>query len=457
MLQPNLRGRRWPGLRPGKKGTSGLAALATVATALAIPGMASAATIVNAKSSCSPNATKITFWAWVPGISRAVTAFNASHPSICVTLSDVGAGVPEYVKLAQAAKAGHGEPDVAEVEYDELPSFEITHSVVSLVPYGANKVKNDFVPWVWKEVSQGSGVYAVPGDTGPMATYYNSKLFAKFHITPPATWAQFAKDAANLHKADPSVYMTNFAAEDLQWMLSLMAQYGAWPFTYTGGANLGINFTGPKQMAFANYWQKLLAAHDVNSTTDVSTTSSHDLNQGIDALWLSAAWGPSYLAPNVTKLSLGAWRAAPLPQWAAGQDIAANWGGSAYPVFSQSRHPKQAAIFALWLNDTMASWNITKTAPSLLFPSYKPLLQSPSFLNLTVPISGNSHPYVVFSHSAAKAPYVNWPPIMTEAGNDATTAFAGILNGKETLPAAFKSFQQTLVNYAKSEGFHVTT
>lgn len=457
MTKRNLRDRRSAGLRRYKAGAGAIAALAAATAGLAAPGTASAATVANAgKSSCSASATKLTFWAWVPGISRAVAAFNASHPSICVKLSDVGAGDPEYVKLAQAAKAGTGEPDVAEVEYDELPSFEITHSVINLAPYGANKVKNDFVPWVWQEVSSGSAVYAMPGDTGPMATYYNSKLFAKYGLKPPTTWAQFASEAATLHKDDPSAYMTNFSATDLQWVMALMDQYGAWPFKYTGGSNLTINWTGPKQMAFANYWQKLLAAHDVNATTDVSTTSFSDMDKGIDALWLSSAWGPSYFAPDA-KLTVGDWRAAPLPQWSAGQDVAANWGGSSYPVFSQSKHPKQAAEFATWLNATMASWNITKTAPSLLFPSFKPLLQSPSFTSITVPLSGSSHPYTVFAKAAAKATFEDWPPIMTEALTQSATVFAGVMNGKETLPAAFKSFQNTLVKYAKSEGFKVTT
>ena len=164
-------------------------------------------------------------------MGRAVTEFNKTHPSICVTQEDVGAGSPEYVKIADALKAGSGAPDVAEVEFDELPSFEVTHNVVNLVPYGANKYKNDFVPWAWKKVSQGPAVYAMPGDAGPMAFYYNTKLLAKYHITPPATWAQFASAAAALKKADPSAYMTNFSATDLQWVMSLMAQDNAWPFT----------------------------------------------------------------------------------------------------------------------------------------------------------------------------------------------------------------------------------
>ena len=85
------------------------------------------------------------------------------------------------------------------------------------------------------------------------------------------------------------------------------------------------------------------------------------MDKGIDASWLSSAWGPSYFAPDA-KASVGAWRAAPLPQWTAGANVAANWGGSTYPVFAQSQHPQQAAEFAEWLNANSASSSLKPTA-----------------------------------------------------------------------------------------------
>src|SRR3984957_14671233 len=178
-------------------------------TAAAAP---SAGTTLVAGSSCkSSSATKITFWAWVPGFGRAVNEFNKTHPSICVTQEDVGADAPESIKISDALKARSGAPDVAEVEFDELPSFEITHNVVNLTKYGANNYKSDFVPWAWSEVSQGSGVYAMPSDSGPMGFYYNARELAKYKLKPPATWAQFASEAAALHKANSAAYLTNYA------------------------------------------------------------------------------------------------------------------------------------------------------------------------------------------------------------------------------------------------------
>jgi multiple sugar transport system substrate-binding protein len=449
---------RWPRTAVCLVALSGLVALTACSSSPSHGGSSSPSPTgsVLAGGSCKSGATKITFWAWVPGIGRAVDAYNKSHPSICVTLEDVGAGDPEYTKLSDALKAGSGAPDVAEVEFDELPSFEVQHQVVNLAKYGASAYASDFVPWAWQEVSQGSAVYAMPSDSGPVGFYYNANQLSRYHISPPATWAQLATEAAALHAHNSSDYLTSFAGTDLQWIMSLMAQDGAFPFGYTGGSKVTIDWTGPAQTAFASYWQNLLSKHLVNTVTDVSAPAFTDMDRGIDASWISSAWGPSYFAPDA-KVSVGDWRAAPLPQWKAGSTVAANWGGSTYPVFTQSAHPQQAAQFSEWLCANSASWDIVKTPPSSLFPTYKPLLDSSSFKNLTYPISGSSTPNVAFTAAAPEISSVQWPPFMTYALTQSTTTFAGVMNGKETLQSAFSAFQSQLVNYAKQQGFTVST
>jgi multiple sugar transport system substrate-binding protein len=280
---------------------------------------------VIAGGSCKSGATKITFWAWVPGIGRAVTAFNASHPTICVALESPGAGEQEYTPLSNALKAGSGAPDVAEVEFDELPSFEVQKYVVDLSKYGANKYKNLFAPWAWSQVSQGSAVYAMPSDFGPMAFYYNAPLLAKYHLTPPATWAEFAADAVKVHKANASAYLLNFSPDDLQKLMNLMGQAGAWPFRYSGGSSVTINWTGPAQMRFASYWQNLINQHVVSTitTANANPVPNTNLDKGVTASDIYSAWAPSYFAPNA-KATLGKWRAAPIPQWTPGANVNAD-------------------------------------------------------------------------------------------------------------------------------------
>src|SRR6201996_2634029 len=262
------------------------------------------ASVLAGGASCSASATKITFWAWVPGVSRAVTAFNKSHPSICVTLENPGAGLNEYTPLSNALKAGSGAPDVAEIEFDELPSFEIQKQVVDLTKYGANKYKNDFVSWAWQEVSQGSAVYAMPSDAGPAGFYYNAKLMAQYHLSPPSTWAQFATEAATLHKANAKVYLANFSATDLQWLLTAMAQDNAFPYTYSGGSKVGINWTGSAQMQFASYWQKLISAKEISTVNDANNSPlpNQNLDNGVTlSSPLNSAWAPSYFQPDAKK------------------------------------------------------------------------------------------------------------------------------------------------------------
>ena len=116
--RPGTRGRRSPVART-VAWLAGAAAVSVLAACGGSSGTTSSSSSGNSAPSPTPgttvlagascqesSATKITFWAWVPGISRAVNQFNKTHPSICVTLEDVGAGDPQYVKITDALKAG---------------------------------------------------------------------------------------------------------------------------------------------------------------------------------------------------------------------------------------------------------------------------------------------------------------------------------------------------------------
>jgi multiple sugar transport system substrate-binding protein len=451
-------------MRWWRAGASGVSALAMLGGVLiASDATASARTVpqpaasypTNTVKACKSGGVQVEFWDWVPGIYRMVDVFNETHPGICVKLDDVGAGDTEYVKLTDAIKASSGVPDVAEVEFDELPSYEITHSVVDLSKYGADKYKSLFAPFAWQEVSQGSAVYAMPGDAGPMDLFCNSAVLNQYHITIGSTWASFAAAAEKLHKANSAIYLASFDPEDMQYLVSVMAQDNAFPFSWNGSSKVTVDFTGANEMAFANYWQSLFSNGSIKAAADFQNAFWSDLNNGTYACWVASAWGPSYLAPNLTSKSLGNWRTYPLPQWKAGSNVAANWGGSTYPVFSASSHPAQAAEFSEWMNGTSQSWNIMKTAPSSLFPTYLPLLKQPAFQSISIPATGKTP---LFNQAAQAASHVlpaSWPPFMTYFL--ALTTTSNVLNGKGTLPADFKTLQNTMTSYAKSQGFTVSS
>ncbi|MEZ0108963.1 multiple sugar transport system substrate-binding protein [Catenulispora sp. EB89] len=404
---------------------------------------------------CAAGATPLTFWSWTTGYDLAVAEFNKTHPDVCVQLQNAGATTAEYVKLNDALKAHTGAPDVATIEYFELPSFEITHSLVDLSQYGVGSSQQDIAPVAWSQVSQGSAVYAMPVDLGPLALYYNEKQLTGAGVPVPTTWAQFADAADKLHAADPKAAITNFDPADIQPVLALMQQYNAFPFTYSGGDSLGVNFTGPAQTAFANYWQGLIDKHEVTTAADFSPAQWSNLDSGANAARLSPAWGPVGMQLSI-KQTVGDWRAAPLPQLQAGQSMSGNWGGSSLAVIAGSKHAKAAAEFVQWFGGSADAWKILSGPVAGAFPGYLPLLNSPALQDATLPISGSSKPNAVFATAAQNMTAAQWPPIMTAAATQWTSTFAGVTKGTETLPRAFQTFQQQMVKYAKDQGFKVT-
>ncbi|WP_231904886.1 sugar ABC transporter substrate-binding protein [Streptantibioticus cattleyicolor] len=444
--RPRGRRRRWAT-------ATGAAVLATVV--LVACGSIGDDTAASGGSGCHAGATGLTFWGWSAGYDLVVKKFNQTHPDICVRLENAGNASDEYVKVNDALKANSGTPDVAQIEYFALPSFEITKSLVDLAPYGVGDARADEAPAAWSQVTEGSAQYAMPVDLGPLGLYYNAKVFTEHDIAVPTTWSAFAAAADALHAADPKAAITNFDPVDAQPVLALMQQYGAFPFTYSGGDTLGIDFTGPAQTAFADLWQGMIDKKEVTTAADFSPAQWANLDSGANAARISPAWGPVGMQGSIKK-TIGDWRAAPMPQTRAGQDLEGNWGGSTLAVVKGTGHAKEAATFVKWFGGSADAWQILSGDVAGAFPGYLPLLNSPAFQSRTLPISGTSQPNKVFAKAARNTRPAQWPPIMTAVLTQWTSAFAGVTKGTETLAEAFKAFQQQMVTYAKAQGFTVT-
>ena len=406
-------------------------------------------------ASCSSGATQLTFWGWPAGYDLAVNEFNKTHPKICVALENAGASTAEYTKLSDALKAGSGTPDVATVEYFELPSFEITKSLVDLSDYGIGSAEKNEAPVAWSQVSQGSHVYAMPVDLGPLALFYNQKQFAAAGVSVPATWDEFASAAGTLHAKDASAAMTNFDPTNAQATLALMQQYDAFPFDYTGGSKVGIHFTGAKETQFAQYWQKLIDAKEVTTAADFSPAQWSNLDSGANAARLSPAWGPVGMQLSIKK-TIGDWVTAPLPQSTAGEKASGNWGGSSLAVIKGTKHAKEAAEFVKWFGGSDASWKILSGDVGGAFPAYLPLLNDSTFQGKTLPITGTTTPNTTFATAAKNVQAAPFPPIMTAALTQWSSTFAGVTKGDETLEQAFSKFQTQMTTYAKAQGFTVS-
>src|SRR5882757_8216881 len=65
--------------------------------------------------------TTLTFWSWVPDISKEIAVFEKKYPAIKINVVNAGQGgsgaTAEYTKLRTALKAGSGAPDLVQMEY----------------------------------------------------------------------------------------------------------------------------------------------------------------------------------------------------------------------------------------------------------------------------------------------------------------------------------------------------
>jgi multiple sugar transport system substrate-binding protein len=105
--------------------------------------------------------TELTFWTWVPDIDQEIALFQRKYPAIKVNAVNAGRGTPEYTKLRTALQAGTGAPDAVQIEYQYIPTFTISDSLLDLRPYGAEALRDRFVDWTWGDWQTGLATGAV--------------------------------------------------------------------------------------------------------------------------------------------------------------------------------------------------------------------------------------------------------------------------------------------------------
>ncbi|GIF00447.1 ABC transporter substrate-binding protein [Paractinoplanes rishiriensis] len=398
--------------------------------------------------------TTLTFWTWVPDIAKEVAVFQQKYPAIKVNVVNAGQGTPEYTKLRTALKAGTGAPDVVQMEFQYIPTFSLTKSLVDLRPYGAGALKPKFVDWTWSQVTGAGGeIWAIPQDTGPMGLLYRADIFDRYGIAVPKTWDEFAAAAEKLHTAAPGVYLTNLAANQAGTWHGLQWQAGAKPYRLNGTTvGLAVNDEASKKLS--GYWGDLVKRDLVSTDPDFTDNWFQGLNRGRYATWITAAWGPVFLSGSA-KSTAGKWRAAPLPQWTAGAEVSGNWGGSTTAVVQGTKNPIAAAKFAEFLNTDPATTKMFNTEQNF-FPATNDLLADPSFTGRTDPFYGGQEVNKMFAGiSATVDTGFQWPPFLDQSVTDWTDTVGKALADKGDVVAASDQWQQRLVKYAKDQGFEV--
>ena len=397
----------------------------------------------------------LSVWSWLPNFQAELDMCQAANPGIKFQLTNAGQAGPEYAKLRTALKARAGAPDIVQLELDMVRSFAQVRGLADLKPFGARDMASLYVPYTWKEVTDGERINALPWDSGPMGQIYREDISKAHGFEPPKTWDEFADTARSLVKAAPGTFLTNATFSEGGWVTGLLWQAGWRPFAVDGD-HITIRIKSDSSARFAAYWQKLIDAKAVDTSAGFTTDWYRSLAEGRYAVWLTAAWGPVFLQ-QFAQSSAGKWRAALLPQWDASKPTNGNYGGSALAITQTSPHKQEAATAIKWLLGQKAPAK-EFASRQFLFPTLNSLLQDQGFLDTPFPFFGGQTVDRVFAQASTQVGTdFQWSPFndyfIAQLGNE----FGAAAGSGGSLEAVFDRLQSRVDGFANDQGFTVST
>jgi multiple sugar transport system substrate-binding protein len=402
--------------------------------------------------SASEQHATITVWSWVKGLKAVVDEFNRTHQDVHVDYSEIPSGnAGGYAKLTQALKAGNA-PDVATIEYPQLPGYVADGSVQDITGKVTDFDKT-FTGAARGLVTLDGKQWAVPFDVSPMVLYYRKDLFAKYDLAVPKTWDEYAADAAAVQKADPAVKLADFNVQEGAPILAgLSWQAGGRWFKVEGDTwHVGINDSASQKVA--GYWQDLLAKGTIGVTAN-SQQYVQELTAGTVLSHLGAAWSAgSTIQANLPK-EAGQWAVAPLPSW-DGKPASAGYGGSTFAVTKDSKHQAADLTFITWLTtspDAVKARGVAGStypaATALVGPAKQTYLKDNTFW-------GSEDIYAQFDAAAASTSSDwTWGPAMNQTLSTLKDALAKA-PASGTIGQALQSTQDSTVSAIRGSGLKV--
>ncbi|MFD6330317.1 ABC transporter substrate-binding protein [Streptomyces niveus] len=392
----------------------------------------------------------VTVWAWEPTLEKVAADFQVKYPKVKINLVGERSGDKHYTALSNAISAEKGVPDIAQVEYFAVGQYSLTKGLTELSPFGAGKLADTYTPGPWNAVSDGDKVYGLPMDSGPMALFYNKRIFDKYEIAVPTTWDEYVDAARELHKADPKVFIANDAG-DAGFTTSMLWQAGSRPYT-VDGTKVKIDFADAGAKKYTDTWQPLLDEKllaPINGWTD---DWYKGLGDGTIATLTTGAWMPANFVTGVPKAA-GDWRAAPMPAWTKGDKASAENGGSSLALPALGKNKELAYAFAEYAN---AGDGVRTRVEQGAFPATTAELRSDEFRNTEFEYFGGQKANEIFADSAAGvADDWSYLPFQQYANSIFNDTVGKAYVSDTELTAGLKSWQDASVKYGKEQGFTV--
>ncbi|HTR90778.1 MAG TPA: extracellular solute-binding protein [Trebonia sp.] len=384
---------------------------AACALALAACGGPAASSGASASSSASSSAsasaggvvniTWQTMWsgATLTLLNQMVTKFNATHPGIHVTESNIPSATGDAKLLSEIAA---GDPPDVFTEWNPvLGGYAANGSIQALTPYLTGKYAG-LEKWMYPIAAAGGQYngtpYALPMSMNSWALYYNKSMLAAAGVsTPPTTLAELYADQAKEWK---------FSGNKLQ-------QIGFYP-TYTQGMEYFDSFFGAvncfdsagkyalESCAGAKAEANFLAQYDnypYSSVAALETAlgsvvggSADAFVAGKEGFYMSGPWEGAEMIPAENPAMKNNFGVVAFPNTVGGPST---FGQGNYNIIPKgAAHPQQALEFMAWLAgfdnqtfnaqiDTKGGW--MPASPTVVQqPAYQAWLKANPWLNVYI-------------------------------------------------------------------------
>ncbi|MDW6062519.1 sugar ABC transporter substrate-binding protein [Streptomyces sp. FXJ1.4098] len=391
------------------------------------------------------------YWAWAPGSAKEVKEFNRTHPNIKVIHTDAGGGVQSSAKLLAAIRAGNA-PDLALVENTALPRMIVSGAPLDITDY-VSDVRNEYSRGSWAQTTFSGRTYALPQDVGPMALLYRKDIFDRYGIDAPVTWQDYREAAAKIKARNPKLTMASLSTDGWGWYAAVAGQAGDNWWSIDGDKWI-VNIDGAKSRKVMRFFQKMYEDKLIAADPILTPTYNQKLNDGTMLSWPSAVWAPGVIY-GVAPKTAGKWALAPLPRWNADDPTVSFQGGSSVIVTAKSKHPKEAAEFAKWLNagDKGAKMilNVQNGYPAALSGQKAATSQKPPAL-----MPQQTDYYKTVAEISKHTRPVTWGPNTDVAQSAFTDAMNAAVRNGTSWEQVLTTTQKAVVDDLKKQGFEVS-
>ncbi|GLW05184.1 sugar ABC transporter substrate-binding protein [Microtetraspora sp. NBRC 13810] len=394
----------------------------------------------------------ITFRSFVKGSDVVTAAFNKTHKDIQVKFENVPSGADYYTKLASSVKAGNA-PDVAVVEYNQLPEAVSQGELEDLTASAGSLVSEKFRPPVQALVNLGGKTWGVPRDVAPLVFFYRKDFYDKHKIEPPKTWDDFTKAMEAVKKADPEARGGVFQTGDPDALAAFAWQAGAkWYGTQGDAWKVDIDDAASKKVA--DYWNDLVVKDLVAQFNTVSDDAFFQaLQKGQVVSYVCPNWCAGALQSTVPDQS-GKWAVAPVPSW-DGQPASGMLGGSSFTIPKGSKHPEAAMEFIKFITsdmEGMKAWLSSGT--SSMLPAAPDLAPATSVFKLD--FFGGQDIFSVASKAYESIPAGwAWGPTAGVTETAINDQLGKLATGEVRLADVLTSAEQATVADLKTRGLNV--